>query len=95
MQDILSEKATVEELVARLLTEELAEFCVGTLRADGGEVVGNASYTVPGATGRYLFCMQRIKRNQEYDTCRWSLPDFACDHILRRKRMEHFFQVER
>ena len=21
---------------------------------------------------RYLFCMQRIKRNQEYDTCRWS-----------------------
>ena len=27
MQDILSEKATVEELVAQLLTEELAEFC--------------------------------------------------------------------
>jgi len=51
MQDILSEKATVEELVAQLLTEELAEFCVGTLRADGGEVVGNASYTVPGAAG--------------------------------------------
>ena len=46
-----SEKATVEELVAQLLTEELAEFCVGTLRADGGEVVGNASYTVPGAAG--------------------------------------------
>lgn len=51
MQDILSEKATVEELVAQLSTEELAEFCVGTLRADGGEVVGNASYTVPGAAG--------------------------------------------
>ena len=51
MQDILLEKATVEELVAQLLTEELAEFCVGTLRADGGEVVGNASYTVPGAAG--------------------------------------------
>ncbi len=51
MQDLLSEKATVEELVAQLSTEELAEFCVGTLRADGGEVVGNASYTVPGAAG--------------------------------------------
>ena len=24
---------------------------MGTLRADGGEVVGNASYTVPGAAG--------------------------------------------
>ena len=51
MQDVLSGKATVEELVAQLSIEELAEFCVGTLRADSGEVVGNASYTVPGAAG--------------------------------------------
>ena len=39
MQDLLSEKATVEELVAQLSTEELAEFCVGTLRADGGKLL--------------------------------------------------------
>ncbi len=51
MQDILDERVTVEELVAQLSTEELAELCVGTLRADESEVVGNASYTVPGAAG--------------------------------------------
>ncbi len=51
MQDILSGKATVEELVAQLTVDEMAQFCVGTLRADSGTIVGNASYTVPGAAG--------------------------------------------
>lgn len=51
MQDVLSGKATVEELVAQLTVDEMAQFCVGTLRADGGTIVGNASYTVPGAAG--------------------------------------------
>ena len=51
MQDVLLGKAAVEELTAQLSIEELAEFCVGTLRADSGEIVGNASYTVPGAAG--------------------------------------------
>ncbi len=51
MEDVLSGKATVEELVAQLSIEELAQFCVGTLRADSGEIVGNASSTVPGAAG--------------------------------------------
>ena len=51
MQDVLSGKATVEELVAQLTVDEMAQFCVGTLRADSGTIVGNASYTVPGAAG--------------------------------------------
>ena len=51
MQDILSGRAEVEELVAQLTVTEMAELCVGTLRADGGTIVGNASYTVPGAAG--------------------------------------------
>lgn len=51
MGDVLSEKATVEELVSQLSVEELAQFCVGTLRSDGSDVVGNASATVPGAAG--------------------------------------------
>ena len=51
MQDILSGKATVEELVAQLTVDEMAQFCVGTFRADDGAIVGNASYTVPGAAG--------------------------------------------
>lgn len=51
MEDILAGKCTVEELVSQLTVEELAEFCVGTLRADKGSVVGNASSTVPGAAG--------------------------------------------
>ncbi len=41
----------MEELVSQLSVEEMAQLCVGTLRAEGGSLVGNASYTVPGAAG--------------------------------------------
>ena len=51
MQDILDGNNTVEELVAQLSVEEMATLCVGTLRAEGGNIVGNASYIVPGAAG--------------------------------------------
>ena len=51
MQDVLSGKAAVEELVSQLTVDEMAQFCVGTLRADSGTIVGNASNIVPGAAG--------------------------------------------
>ena len=58
IQDVIDGKATVEDLAAQLTVEELADLCVGTLRAGmGGDadgkdnVVGNASATVPGAAG--------------------------------------------
>ena len=51
VQDIKNGDCTVEELVAQLTVEEMADMCVGTLRAGEGNVVGNASYTVPGAAG--------------------------------------------
>jgi len=51
MTDVLSGKCTVEELVSQLSIEEMAEFCVGTLRVDGNSLVGNASHTIPGAAG--------------------------------------------
>lgn len=51
IQDVLLKKASVEELVAQLTVPEMAELCVGTLRAGQGSIVGNASYTVPGAAG--------------------------------------------
>ena len=49
--DVLAGMATVEELTAQLSVEELAELCVGTMRMGEGSVIGNASYTVPGAAG--------------------------------------------
>ena len=51
MQDVRSGAATVEELTAQLSVQEMAELCVGSLRSEGGSIVGNASYTVPGAAG--------------------------------------------
>lgn len=51
MQDVLEGRSTVEELVAQLTVEEMATLCVGTLRSEGGNIVGNASYLVPGAAG--------------------------------------------
>lgn len=50
-EDVKAGRCSVEELTAQLTVEELAELCVGTLRAEGGSVVGNASMTVPGAAG--------------------------------------------
>lgn len=51
MDDILSGKCTVEDLVAQLSIEEMATFCVGTSRSENGSVLGNASNVVPGAAG--------------------------------------------
>lgn len=50
-EDIRFGRCTVEELTAQLTVQEMAELCVGTLRMDGGSVVGNASAAVPGAAG--------------------------------------------
>ncbi len=49
MADIKAGRCTAEELAAQLTVEELANLCVGTLRAEEGSVVGNASALVPGA----------------------------------------------
>lgn len=49
-EDVRAGRCTVEELVSQLTIEEMAELCVGTLRADSS-VIGNASYSVPGAAG--------------------------------------------
>lgn len=50
--DIKAGKATLEELVAQLSVEEMANIAVGTLRpADDESVIGNASVKVPGAAG--------------------------------------------
>lgn len=51
LQDVQQQKCTVEELVAQMTIEEMAELAVGTLRVGNSNVVGNASYTVPGAAG--------------------------------------------
>jgi beta-glucosidase len=51
IRDVLDGTCSVEELVSQLTVEEMAELSVGTLRADGGTIVGNASSLVPGAAG--------------------------------------------
>ncbi len=47
----IDDACTVEELTAQLTVEEMAQMCVGTLRAEEGRIVGNASNGVPGAAG--------------------------------------------
>ena len=51
LTDVKERNAALEELVAQLTVEELADLCVGTFRSGGsGEsVVGSASAAVPGA----------------------------------------------
>lgn len=49
IDDVISGKNTVEQLVAQLSVEEMAELCVGTSRASEAGAVGSFSYLVPGA----------------------------------------------
>ena len=49
-EDVMAGRCTLEEMVAQMTVEELADYCVGTLRSDG-TVVGTASANVPGAAG--------------------------------------------
>lgn len=53
MDDVRQNRASLDELVAQLAVEELAELCVGTARGGFGEgsVVGAASAVCPGAAG--------------------------------------------
>ncbi|MBQ1639782.1 MAG: glycoside hydrolase family 3 C-terminal domain-containing protein [Lachnospiraceae bacterium] len=51
MEDVVKGRCSVEDLVAQLTVEEMAELCVGTQRAGKDSVVGAASYNVPGAAG--------------------------------------------
>ena len=51
LDDVKEGSCTIEELVAQLSVEEMAELCVGTLRAGEGSIIGNASQIVPGAAG--------------------------------------------
>ncbi|MBE5890702.1 MAG: beta-glucosidase [Lachnospiraceae bacterium] len=50
MEDVISGRYSMEDLVAQLTVEEMADLCVGTART-GGEVIGSASTKVPGAAG--------------------------------------------
>ena len=50
-EDVKRGDCTVEDLVSQLTVEEMAELCVGTLRAGGGTVVGSVFCDVPGAAG--------------------------------------------
>lgn len=55
MEDVLAGKATLQEMIAQLTVEEMAELCVGTSRGTSvlGEdnIIGNSSNAVPGAAG--------------------------------------------
>lgn len=54
MEEVRAGKYSMEQLVAQLTVEEMADLCVGTGReaqAEGTAVIGSASQTVPGAAG--------------------------------------------
>jgi len=53
MDDVISGKATLEDLVAQMTVSEMADLCVGTSRGGLGSqsIIGAASNAVPGAAG--------------------------------------------
>ena len=63
LQQILNGHATVEDLVAQLSKEELAEICVGTARGGLGSasIIGAASTACPGAAGDTTSCLLEIR----------------------------------
>lgn len=59
MDDVLNQKASLEDLTAQLTVEEMACLCVGTARGGfgGTSVIGAASTLCPGAAGDTTPCM--------------------------------------
>ena len=54
MQDVREGRWKLEQLVAQLTVEEMADLCVGTARegqAGADNIIGSAALTVPGAAG--------------------------------------------
>lgn len=51
IQDIKSGEASLQEMIAQLSVEEMANLCVGTSRSQDGSIIGTASDEVPGAAG--------------------------------------------
>ena len=51
LDDVKAGKAELKDLVAQLSVEELADLCIGSMRAGVASVIGEASMTVPGAAG--------------------------------------------
>ena len=53
LQDVAEGRAELQELVAQLTVEEMAELCIGTARRDAGgaPTIGAESLAVPGAAG--------------------------------------------
>ncbi len=51
LSDVRSGKCSIEDLAAQLTVEELADLCIGSMRAGIASVIGEASMTVPGAAG--------------------------------------------
>ncbi|MBP5383401.1 MAG: glycoside hydrolase family 3 C-terminal domain-containing protein [Lachnospiraceae bacterium] len=51
VDDIRSGKCKIEDLVAQLSIEELADLCIGSMRGGVASVIGEASMVVPGAAG--------------------------------------------
>ena len=54
MQDVREGRWTLEQLVAQLTVEEMADLCVGTARegqAGADNIIGSAALTMPGAAG--------------------------------------------
>lgn len=51
LEDVRNNRATLEQLVAQLTVEEMAELCVGT-SSGGDTIVGASAVSVPGASGQ-------------------------------------------
>lgn len=62
IEDVKNQEYTLEELIAQLTVQEMAELCVGTSRGQAA-VVGNAAQCVPGAGGETAALEDRGIRN--------------------------------
>lgn len=62
LQDVFSGKASLEELVAQLTDEQLADFACGTgwgVEDDSHPVIGGSSESVPGAAGETTHALEK------------------------------------
>lgn len=73
LEDVKKGAASLEELVAQLTVEEMADLCVGTERLEeGGNVIGSSSACGAGSSRGYDVGTDREAEDPESDPCRWT-----------------------
>ncbi len=62
LEDVRADHGLLEDFIAQMSVEDMADLCVGAARSGGANIVGNAGRLVPGAAGETISRLEDTKK---------------------------------